>query len=118
MDADYADDIALIANTLAQARYLLQNLEQAASCIGLHVNADKTECTYLRGDISTLKGNPLKLVDKFTSSTKNDINIQLAKVWTAITRLSVIWKSGLTDKIKHSFFQAAVMSILLYGCTT
>ena len=33
-------------------------------------------------------------------------------------RLSVIWKSDLTDKIKRSFFQAAVVLILLYGCTT
>ena len=27
-------------------------------------------------------------------------------------------KSNLTDKMKRSFFQAAVVSILLYGCTT
>ena len=27
-------------------------------------------------------------------------------------------KSNLTDKLKRSFFQAAVVSILLYGCTT
>ena len=33
-------------------------------------------------------------------------------------RLSVIWKSDLTDIIKSSFFQAATVSILLYGCTT
>ena len=38
--------------------------------------------------------------------------------WTAIDRLSIIWKSDLTDKMKRSFFQAAVLSILLYGCTT
>ena len=38
--------------------------------------------------------------------------------WTAINRLSVIWKSDLTNKMKHSFFQAAVVSIRLYGCTT
>ena len=37
---------------------------------------------------------------------------------TAIDRLSIIWKSDLTDKMKHSFFQAAVVSMLLYGCTT
>ena len=30
----------------------------------------------------------------------------------------LIWKSDLTDKMKRSFFQAAVTSILLYGCTT
>ena len=32
--------------------------------------------------------------------------------------LSVIWKSDVTDKKKHSFFQATIVSILLYGCTT
>ena len=43
---------------------------------------------------------------------------QTTKAWTAIDRLSIIWKSDLTDKMKRSFFQAAVVSILLYGCTT
>ena len=33
-------------------------------------------------------------------------------------KLSVIWKSDLTDKMKPSFFQAAVVSIRLYRCTT
>ena len=42
----------------------------------------------------------------------------LAKAWTAIDRLSVIWKSYLTDRIKCRFFEAAVMLILLYRCTT
>ena len=40
------------------------------------------------------------------------------KAWTAIDKLSIIWKSDLTNKMKGIFFQAAVMSILLYGCTT
>ena len=44
--------------------------------------------------------------------------MRLAKAWTAINRLSVIWKSDLTDKMKGSIFLAAVVSILLYGCTT
>ena len=76
------------------------------------------------GDISTLAGTSLKLVDKFTylgtsvSSTEKDIDTGLTKAWTAIDKLSVIWKTDLTDKVKHSFFQAAVVSILLYGCTT
>ena len=76
------------------------------------------------GDISTLDGTPLKLVDKFTylgssvASTEKDIDTRLTKAWSAINRLSIIWKSDLTDKMKRSFFQAAVASILLYGCTT
>ena len=66
----------------------------------------------------------LKLVDNITylgssvSSTEKDIDTRLTKAWTAINRLSIIWKSDLTDKMKRSFFQAAVVSILLYGCTT
>ena len=81
-------------------------------------------CYNQTGDISTLKGTPLELVDKFTylgssvESTEKDIETRLTKAWTAINRLSTIWKSDLTDKMKRSFFQAAVTSILLYGCTT
>ena len=81
-------------------------------------------CYNQTGDISTLEGTPLKLVDKFTylgssvESIEKDIETRLTKAWTAINRLSIIWKSDLTDKMKRSFFQAAVTSILLYGCTT
>ena len=42
-DADYADDIALLANAPAQAKTLLHSLEREAAGIGQHVNADKTE---------------------------------------------------------------------------
>ena len=125
-DADYADDIALLANKPNQAETLLHSLERSAAGIGLHVNAHKTEymCFNQTGDISTLDGTSLKLVDKFTylgssiSSTEKDIDTRLTKAWTAIDRLSIIWKSNLTDKLKRSFFQATVVSILLYGCTT
>ena len=44
--------------------------------------------------------------------------MRLTKAWTAINRLSIIWWSDLTDKMKSSFFQAAVASILIYGITT
>ena len=124
--ADYPDDIAILANTPNQAETLLHSLERAAAGICLHVNAHKTEFMFFNqaGDIPTLEGTSLKLVDKFTylgssvSSTEKDIDTQLTKAWTAIDKLSIIWKSNLTNKIKRSFFQAAVVSILLYGCTT
>ena len=130
-DADYADDIALLANTPNQAETILHSFERTSTGIGLHVNAHKTEymCYNQTRDISTLDGTSLKLVDKLTylgssvsstkkdivSSTKKDIDTRLTKAWTAIDRLSIIWKSDLTDKMKRSFFQAAVV---LYGCTT
>ena len=81
-DADYANDIALLAKTPAQAETLLHSLQRAAAGIGLHINADKTEymCFNQGSDISTLNGSSLKLVGKFTylgsslTSTEEDIN--------------------------------------------
>ena len=72
---------------LPQAETLLHSLDQAAAGIGLHVYAHKTEymCFNQRGDITTLNGSSLKLVDKFAylgssvSSTDTDINTRLAK---------------------------------------
>ena len=97
-DADYDDDIAILANIPNQAEILLHSLERAAAGIGLHVNAHKTEYTYYNktGDISTRGGTPLKLVDEFTylgssvESTEKDIDTRLTKAWTAIDRLSII----------------------------
>ena len=66
-------------------------------------------CYNQTGDISTLEGTPLKLVDKFTylgssvESTEKDIETRLTKAWTAINRLSIIWKSDLTDKKETQF---------------
>ena len=81
-DVDYADDIALLANTPTQAESLLNSLEKAPSCIGLHVNENNTEFMCFNPnqtrDIST------KLEDKFTylgssvSSTEKDINTRRA----------------------------------------
>ena len=116
-DADYADDITLLAITSVQAESLLLSLERAAKGIGLQMNADKTEYMCF-----SQRGGSLKLVGKFThprssvSSPENDINTRLAKALTAIEWQLVIWKSDLFDKIKRNFFQAAVVSTLLCGC--
>ena len=111
---------------LTKPKSLPHSLERAATDIGHHVNAHKTEYMSFNqaGDISTQEGTSLKLVDKFTylgssvPSTEKDIDTRLTTAWTAIDRLSIIWKSNLTDKMKRSFFQAAVVSILPYGCPT
>ena len=98
-DADYADDIAILANTPNQAKTLLHSLEQAAAGIGLHVNAHKTEymCYNQTGDIFTLDGTLLKLVDKFTylgssvSSTEKDIDTRLRRCSSPIFFIDLPW---------------------------
>ena len=53
---------------------------------------------------------------------QKDLNTRPSKAWKCINRLWIKWDSYLSDKIKRSlfllFFQAAIISILLYGCTT
>ena len=72
--------------------------------------------------MTTLSGLSFLLIALYlgssVESTEKDIETRLTKAWRAINRLSIIWKSDLTDKMKRSFFQAAVTSILIYGCTT
>ena len=65
-DADYADDIALLANTTTQAE-TMHSLERVAAGIGLNVNVHETEymCFNKRGDISTLNG-------KFSETSRQD----------------------------------------------
>ena len=64
-NADYTDDIAPLANTPAQAKTLLHSLERATAGIGLHVNTHKMEymCFNQTGNISTLNGSLLKVID-------------------------------------------------------
>ena len=96
-DDDNADDIAILANTPNQAETQLHSLERAATGIGLYINAHKTEymCFNQTGDISTLEGTSLKLVDKFTylgssvSSTEKDIDTRLTKAKTAIDHMEI-----------------------------
>ena len=111
-DTDYADDIALLANAPAPAETQLHSLERAAAGIGLPVNAHKTKymCFNQTGNISTLNGSSLKLLDKFTyprssvSSNETDIAlihmalIPLGKVWIQLFSLQ-LWVNSRTDWI-------------------
>ena len=125
-DPDYTDDLALFANTSAQAELLLHCLKQASRGIGLNMNSEKTKfkCFKQEGAISTLNNKPLKIVNHSTylgskiSSTESNVTLCIRKTQIAIDWLLTIWKSDLSDKIKLEFFQAVAMSVLLYGCTT
>ena len=63
-------------------------------------------CYNQTGDISTLNSRSLKLVDKFTNVGSSISSWERHRHATN--------KSDLTDKMKCSFFQAAIVSIQLY----
>ena len=47
-DEDYANNLALFANTPTLAKSLLHSLEKVVEGIGLHVNTNKTKFTFLK----------------------------------------------------------------------
>ena len=51
-------------------------------------------------------------------STESDVNICIGKAWTAIDRLTTLWKYGFSDIMKLKFFQVVAVSVLLYGGTS
>ena len=103
-DGDYAND------ALTRAETLRHSLEKASESVRLHVNANKTE--YIskpnkrhlypnRWFVET--SGQIHLPRSSVSSTENDNITRLANTWSAIDRLSVIWKSDQSNKIKRNF---------------
>ena len=80
-DADYADDIARLANIPKQAETLLHSLERAVAGIGPHVNAHKTEymCKKLKFDHTNkwYMQNPAPVLEDDTHKLLWDFNIPM-----------------------------------------
>ena len=53
----------------------------------------------------------------YITSAESHVKIRFGKAWTAVNRLSILWKSYLPDKIEQEFFQVVAVSVLLYNCT-
>ena len=87
-------DLALLVNTHAQAKSQLHNMKQAAESISRYVKTNKTEFMYYKQEWKAFEiSRPIHTPGSNISSTESDINICIAKSWTAIDRLSIIWKS-------------------------
>ena len=124
-DLDFADDISLINESIAEAENLLHRLELETQKIGLFLNAKKTKYMHLNPTsdfgIQSLGGTPIEFVDDFLylgayTNTSHDIDTRLAHAWSALNSLNKIWRSGTSSKIKIDLFKATVESILLYSC--
>ena len=123
-DTDFADDIALLSDNIADAEHLLHRVEQAAKEVGLTINNQKTDYmmyNHPQASLKDINGTTLKQVTNFqylgswVDSTKKDIDVRIGKAWTACSKLSNIWRSDLSRDLKINFFKAAVESVLLYG---
>ena len=131
-DADFADDLALISNSIEQAQKLLNALESAANCVGLYLNDSKTEYMHYPSSnssidkliIKTVNGyilkrvNDYKYLGSFASTSEKDFNARKGMAWSACNDLNKIWTSKLAPRLKLKIFRVAIEPILLYGSET
>ncbi|KAL5270844.1 hypothetical protein ACHWQZ_G001493 [Mnemiopsis leidyi] len=128
-DLDFADDLALLSNTIQEAQSLLNNLEFAAEKVGLSMNSSKTEFMTINIDsdkasIKSKGGHSIEHVDDFKylgsyiANSKQDFNTRKGMAWTACMKLQKVWTSGISEHLKVKFFKACVEPVLLYGSET
>ena len=129
-DAEFADDVALLNDTIEDAQALLSSLEAAAEAVGLRMNESKTKYMAINipdsttAGLKTSSGELLEQVEDFVylgawvGSTEHDFIVRKAKAWAACHKMKKIWKSKLRKDLKIRLFQATVESILLYGSET
>lgn len=126
-DLDFADDLALISESIKDAELLLQSLESAASQIGLYCNEDKTQFISTSDQLLplfSLNNTNIKRVDDFKylgswiAETSKDFKIRKALAWDACNKLDRIWKSNLSNIFKVHIFSTLIEPVLLYGSET
>ena len=127
-DLDFADDIALLSEEISSAQRFLYNLENEANKVGLHLNNSKTEVMIFNQEydtpIRTKTGHELKQVTNFKylggqmESSDKDWNYRKGMAWSALNKMSKIWKSNISQTMKRRVFSAAIESILLYNTET
>jgi hypothetical protein len=128
-DLDFADDIALLENSIPWAEQQLNTLSAEANEVGLEINLEKTE--YMVISLSEneldnqliLNGKPIARVENFKYlganmiSSEYDLSCRKGQAWSAFWSLKHIWQAKhLRISLKVNIFKTAVLSILLYGC--
>ena len=130
-DLDFADDLALLSNTIQQAEKLLHDLEHASNLVGLSMNVSKTKFMTINinsvdTSINSIDGRPIliehvqdfKYLGSYIADSRKDFNTRKGMAWSACTKLLKVWTSGISEDLKVKFFRACVEPVLLYGSET
>ena len=108
-DADFADDIVLLSNTLEQTQLLLYVVEASVKQNGLHMNNSKTyyiKFNESEVDLRALNGESLKNLEEFLylgswiDCCSKDVSIRIGMAWSALHKLDTIWKSELSGGLR------------------
>jgi len=129
-DLEYADDVVILGKTIDEVQSVLDRVGKYAAEIGLRVNVDKTK--YFTNGIDsnqplTIYGSPIGNVECFNylgssilpdGGAIDEIDTRINKARGAFIQLSkALWKRNeISIRTKTRIYQAAIRSVLLYGC--
>ena len=108
-DADFADDLVILSDKIGNAaKLLLKILETIAASVGLCLNTTKTKfiAVNTEGTVTAQNGCDVEQVNNFNYlgskiiSSENDIQVTIGSAWSALNKLTPIWKSNLDVSIK------------------
>ena len=127
-DTGFADDVALLANSVKELGVLLREVETVSKEVDLAINQNKTELIVENipdpEPLLTCDGHTIKRADDFKylgswiRDSNKDIKNRKSKAWVACHGLKKVWNSDLNDELKCRLFVATVETVLLYGCET
>ena len=102
-DLDYADDMALISDTLPKAQELLNSLEKASNKVGLFLNAKKTKYMTINVDanhppVTAQSGQVLeevldfKYLGSYIADSRKYFMTRKGQAWDVCNKLRLIWE--------------------------
>ena len=135
VDLDFADDVALLADSWLVMVAMVMRMEQVTQRFGINISAKKNEVLFIghgeaevRIEDLQLRGQPMKQAEQFTylgsvitSDGKfiHDIERRRAGATRAFGMLRQrMWgRREISLKVKMKVFNAILMPVLLYGAT-
>jgi hypothetical protein len=131
-DLCYADDIALVTDSVENANIMLASISFWANKVGLKINTGKSKTEYIlvgnfsKEDVIITVDNKwiaqmqdYKYLGSWIMNSEKDFDTRRGQAWDAITKLDNIWRSKEFSKMmKFMFFQSLIESILFYNATT
>ncbi|KAI8503453.1 hypothetical protein Bbelb_184240 [Branchiostoma belcheri] len=131
-DLDFADDIALTAESQLTLQDMTTSAETEAGKVGLRISCQKTKAMQV-GDQQTntnlhISGEPVENVRQFTylgstmtaeGDTDTDISARIGKAASVFRRMNPVWNSGKISRVlKTKLLQSVVIPTALYACET
>ncbi|XP_078682384.1 uncharacterized protein LOC144916861 [Branchiostoma floridae x Branchiostoma belcheri] len=131
-DLDFADDIALTAESQLTLQDMTTSAETEAGKVGLRISCQKTKVMQV-GDQQTntnlhISGEPVENVRQFTylgstmtaeGDTDTDISARIGKAASVFRRMNPVWNSGKISRVlKTKLLQSVVIPTALYACET